>query len=259
MNFCTFNVNGMGEAVKRKAIFKRLRGMSNDICLLQETHSTPLTQQLWTREWGGSAFISHGCRSSRGVAILMKRDLIFKMEQIVIDIEGRYIILKLKIENSEIVVGNLYAPTQDKEHDQLVVFSKFIDQLSEFRDLPFFLGGDFNVALDPTMDKRMPSKSYHSKRFREAVQDFMRAYELVDFWQEQNPTLRRYTFHRKKQSTRIDYWLISDFIKNTVQGCKIEIGFLSDHSMVTLKANEDHNARGPGLWKFNNLLLHDED
>ena len=109
------------------------------------------------------------------------------------------------------------------------------------------------------MDKRTPSKSDHSKRYREAVWDFLRAYELVDFWHEQNPKMCRYTFHRKKQSTRIDYWLISDFIMNAVKGCRIEVGFLSDHSMVTLKLNEGNKARGPGLWKFNNLLLQDKE
>ena len=105
LNLCTFNVNGMGEAVKRKAIFKKLRDMNNDICLLQETHSTPSTQQLWTSERGGSAFFSHGSRSSRGVAIIMKRGLNYKMDQIVLDTEGRYIILKLEIDNSEIVIS----------------------------------------------------------------------------------------------------------------------------------------------------------
>ena len=245
LNLCTFNVNGMGEAVKRKAIFKKLRDLSNDICLLQETHSTPSTQQLWTNEWGGSAFFSHGSRSSRGVAIMMKRGLNYKMDQIVVDIEGRYIILKLEIDNSEIVIGNIYAPTQDKESEQLVVLGNFIEQLSEFRDLPLLLGGDFNLALDPSMDKRTPSKNDHSKRYREAVRDFMRAYELVDFWREQNPKMHRYTFHRKKQSTRIDYWLITDFIKNAVKGCRIEVGFLSDHSMVTLKLNEGNKAIDP--------------
>ena len=155
----------------------------------------------------------------------MKRSLNYKMDQIVVDIEGCYLILKLENDNFEIVIGNVYAPTQDKESDQLIVLSNFIEQLSEFGDLPLFLGGDFNLALNPNVDKRTPCKSDHSKRYKEAVWNFLRAYELVDFWWEQNPKMRRYTFHRKKQSTRIDYCLISDFIKNAVKGCSIEVSY----------------------------------
>ena len=83
MKLCTFNVNGLGNAIKRKAIFKRIR---------REAHTTPKVQNMWAKEWEGSLIMSHGSSNSRGVAILFKKGLEFKVNQQFIDANGRIIL-----------------------------------------------------------------------------------------------------------------------------------------------------------------------
>ena len=82
---------------------------------------------------------------------------------------------------------------------------------------------------------------------------------LTDYWREINPDSRRYTFHRKSQGSRLDYWFISNFYKNKVQKCTIDIGTHSDHSPLTLNILTEKPKRGPGMWKINNILLKDQE
>ena len=108
LKICTFNVNGLGDWVKRKAIFQSLRDKKIDLCLMQKTHSTYQTHLLC--EWGGEIHFGHGTSNSCGVAILIRRGLDTQILEKIIDPSGRYIIMKMKIEESELILGNLYMP-----------------------------------------------------------------------------------------------------------------------------------------------------
>ena len=44
-----------------------------------------------------------------------------------------------------------------------------------------------------------------------------------------------------------------------VTGLDIQSGVLSDHSVVTLAAKLVSSRKGPGLWRFNNMLLEDSE
>ena len=257
LKICTFNVNGLGDRVKRKAIFQSIRDKKVDLCLMQETHSTHQTHLLWKNKWGGDIHFSHG--TSCGVAILIRRGLNTQIMDKIIDPSGRYMIMKMNIEGSELILGNLYAPTQDKENDQLIVLNQLKEQLMPFSDEPILLGGDFNIALDPEKDRRGTNSQKHSTRYRQALKGTIEMLALTDYWKEINPDSRRYTFHRKNQGSRLDYWFISNFYKNKVKKCTIDIGTHSDHSPVTLSILTEKPKRGPGMWKINNILLQDQE
>ncbi len=47
-----FNVNRLREDIKRNDIFNKLKP-SNNIILLQETHSSKEIENKWKNEWGG--------------------------------------------------------------------------------------------------------------------------------------------------------------------------------------------------------------
>ena len=135
------NVNGLGDRVKHKAIFQSIKDKKVDLCLRQKTHSTHQTHLLWKNEWGGDIHFIHGTSNSCGVAILIRRGLNIQILDKIIDPSGRYMIMKMNIEGSELILGNLYAPTQDKENDQLVVLNQLKEQLMPFSDEPILLGG----------------------------------------------------------------------------------------------------------------------
>ena len=63
------NVKGLKtNKIKRETIFNYLKE-NGDIALLQETHSTPETEDLWKNECGCESFFSHGTNNLCGVMI----------------------------------------------------------------------------------------------------------------------------------------------------------------------------------------------
>ena len=63
--------------------------------------------------------------------------------------------------------------------------------------------------------------------------------------------------HPEQIFVRLDFFLISDTLLQFVKKCDIGYGLKSDHSVVILDIQFELAKRGPGYWKFNNLLLRD--
>ena len=74
-----------------------------------------------------------------------------------------------------------------------------------------------------------------------------------------HPSLKRYTWRRKNplKQSRLDLFLVTESIINSVKSSKIETGYKSDHSMVTLLLAMDNFEHGRPLWKHNSSLLTD--
>lgn len=71
-------------------IFKKERCQ---IALLQETHLSDLEHIKLRRNWVGQVFYSSFKSNSRGVAILVHRNLPFTLEKTISDKEGRYVLV----------------------------------------------------------------------------------------------------------------------------------------------------------------------
>lgn len=115
----TMNVNGLNSPCKRRAIFDHLRKAKADVYLLQETHSSPDTEKIWAQEWGAHASFCNGSRSSKGVAILLARDLAFTLHASRSDGMGRLLCLDIELNEVIYTIASVYAPTQDKGQEQL--------------------------------------------------------------------------------------------------------------------------------------------
>ena len=71
----TCNVRGIAGTSKRLAIFKYFKEEPHDITLIQETHSTPQTQQTWETNWPGKILLSHGTNKIAGVGFLLNKSV----------------------------------------------------------------------------------------------------------------------------------------------------------------------------------------
>lgn len=68
----SLNVNGIGDNKKRKAIFRSLHKVKKGIFLLQETHSSKESENIWRNEWGSKEiFFSHGELIAGGYRFLL--------------------------------------------------------------------------------------------------------------------------------------------------------------------------------------------
>ena len=64
----------------------------NVTVFLQETYSTKDVESIWKTQWQGKLYFSHGSNHSCGVMILVKGDVDFKLNSIISDDQGRYVI-----------------------------------------------------------------------------------------------------------------------------------------------------------------------
>ena len=151
MELCiaSYNVRGLGMFQKRRQVFHYLHDKPYDIVFLQETHSTKKDEKRWNMEWSSKIYYSHGTSQARGVAILIKKKLGIKVQFIQKDDNGRYINLKIQYAHDDYVLSNVYGPNIDDP----VFFHHFIDDIKELNTDLKIIGGDFNLILDPLLDR----------------------------------------------------------------------------------------------------------
>lgn len=251
---CTFNVRGIQDNKKRNDLFAWLKRKHFDLCLLQETHSSEKSNSKWETEWGYKCIFSNNTTNSRGVAILLNNTFCHSINKTIIDPEGRYIILDITINNNRITLVNLYGPNLD----QPTFFTTLNTKLAGLDNNNTVIGGDFNVVQNYTIDIQN-LKNRNNPNSNEAVNEMKMDLDLYDPWRDENPDTRMYTWHNSRnQLSRLDYFLVSDGIKDKIDNICIKPGYRSDHSVVELTLNFSYQQKGPGLWRFNNSLLTDD-
>jgi exonuclease III len=143
LKLSTFNCRGLQDRFKRKKVFNFLRQRCDDIIFLQETHSHSSNHNIWTSEWGGKIVFSSYASNSRGTAILLKPSLKYKINDSVIDVDGRFIILDIIVDELPVILVNTYAPNQDNPDFFFDLFAK----IENFNTNNLIIGGDFNIAV----------------------------------------------------------------------------------------------------------------
>lgn len=210
LKIVSLNVNGIANSIKRKIVFNKLKAQKADIYLLQESHSSSSTEKLWTSEWGGDAFFSHGSPNSKGVAILFDRQTDFKVLSQARDSDGRFLGMDVLVGEQTFTIASIYAPTQDKQRDQLEFLEKVDELLSDLQGTGLILGGDFNCILDPKMDRNKSGEATsQASQGCLALKSLMEEWSLMDVWRVSHPQEKEYTFRRGAYSSRLDYFLIS--------------------------------------------------
>lgn len=256
-NLISHNVNGLRNFAKRKKSYYYLKEIHKaDIVCMQETHYVLEDGNLWQSQWGGRIFNSPGQTNARGTAILIHKRCAVEVLKSICDESGRYIILELGFDGIEIVLASLYAPNCDDVN----FYKNFFKQIESFQNCNIIIGGDFNLIMDVNLDRRGTSEYNHSKS-HEALLDFMERTNLVDIWRLRNPDQLQYTCHKRdsNQFSRIDLFLISESLIQSVQSASIKLSYNSDHSLITIECGLGGHKRGRGFWKFNARLLEDQE
>ena len=113
--------------------------------------------------------------------------------------------------------------------------------------------------LDPQLDS-YNYKHINNPKAKESVENMMLELGLTDIWREANPDCKRYTWRKTKplKQSRLDYFLLSDYLVSSFEDTDILPGYRSDHSMVTLKLRFGKEMKRNTFWKFNCSLLKDK-
>ena len=84
--------------------------------------------------------------------------------------------------------------------------------------------------------------------------------DLCDIFRTRNPDSRRFTWRRKTPflQRRLDYFLVSDSLQESIEMIDIIPSIASDHSAIILKLRPTYEGnRGRSYWKFNSSLTED--
>ena len=85
----SLNTNGLNNPIKRKRILQQLKKEKGDIFFLQETHMSNVEHEKLENLASAQVFYSSFTTAKRGVAILIKKSLMFQLEKCYRDKEGR--------------------------------------------------------------------------------------------------------------------------------------------------------------------------
>ena len=232
-------------------------GYTNKITILYFCRNPTALKIL--NEWSGKAFFSHGTNHSKGVITLINPSVNCKVVKVISDIQGRFIILKLSLEEKVIVLVNIYAPNDVAQ--QVAFFKRLNQQLEEFAQETIVIGGDFNCALTSN-DKRGGKPVSKKSAVIEEISTVCDVYNLTDAWRSLNKDKQCFTWRTKsfRIQCRLDFFLVSQELIQSTKKCEIVYAPESDHSAVSLVLQSNHlnQKRGPGFWKFNTTLLKDE-
>lgn len=175
-----------------------------------------------------------------------------------IDPEGRFIFLNVKIEDSLYTVVTLYGPNTNS----LEFLTQSLALLEKFRSGPLLLGGDLKLVADPTMAYSAKGRSqawtYVPKSRRKGFLHLVDKYGLVDVWRHLHPGERDYTyFSAQYQShSRIDYLLFSAQLAPCLLESDISPRVWSDHAGVDCCFQLHGLERTRPRWQLNPNLLY---
>ena len=228
--------------------------------LLLETFSQLQDELIWKTEWRGKIFFSHGYNHQKGVAILINPLFEITLENSWEDEDGRIVLINAYFNTFKFSLCNIYAS------NNTALQKAFIDNLTEIliskADISNLItAGDWNVTLD-AVDKK-GGIQWKPSVYRDLLAAFMDQLNLVDVLTIKNPSKRCFTYESStlKMKSRINFFLIpKSLIASTKTAditCKTAIA--PDHKAIRLFLQFESKKKGPGLWKFNNSLLNDNN
>jgi len=246
------NCQGLGNMEKRKDVFSYLRQKNYNIYCLQDTHFTKEMELIIRSQWGFDCIFNSYSSNSRGTAILFNNNFEYKVIDSVKDNEGNLLCVNIIIESYKLSLINFYGPNTD----QRIFYEKLSETIDDLGNNDVIICGDFNLVLNPDIDCHT-YLHINNPRSRNKLLEIIDEKGLVDIYREFHEHTQRYTWRKNNplKQARLDFFLISENLLNSINKADIEPSYRSDHSQISLSINFTNFKKGKGLWRFNNSLL----
>ena len=238
-----------------------------DILLLQETRSDGSEKEIkkWKKIFNNkNIYLTAFGGRAVGAGIIVRDQNVFNVHHHFNDPHGRYVGIVGDHEDGKFLVLSFYSPSIEREIKQFVIDHIYAQLINMGEDLPEFLilGGDSNTVFS-NLDKQGGNNNLKHQAIN-AFDTLKIKFKLFDSFRLKNPNKREYsweTLNPQIIKERIDII----FISNALQDFVSETGIIpahktcSDHGIPFVKISGfGIPSRGPGIWKFNNLLLKDQ-
>ena len=250
----SYNVRGIRDERKRRALYSYLREQNCDVILLQETHCKLRKEAYrWGKEWEGQSIWSRGSSNSKGVTILFKNGTQYDVIEDDVDQNGRHILCTVKLNEMKLHIMNVYAPNNEYER---VKFFNDIQTHFVNADGCIIIGGDFNCVINNDIDRKNCKSSADIGQID--LSNVMNNFDLEDVWRRRNPNQLEFSWESRGKMSRIDYFLVSESLDSQVKDIQYLYAPFSDHRPVFLKLKTSDIIRGPGIWKMNASVIKTE-
>ena len=250
----TWNVNGMLDKIKRGAVLRYAKTLGAGILLLQETHLMGTKLPFLARYGYAQIFHAGFTRGSRGVAVLVRKDVPLVVSKVTQDRLGRYILISGSMGGRLYTFCSVYAPPP-LSSTFLEIMSSLVANVQEGL---LIMGGDWNATMNPSLDRRRGGRA--GREGRPLLDSFAKAMGLADVWRIFHPGESQYTFHSGAHGSfsRLDYFLVPRAQMADIRDSSILARGLSDHAPVELRLDTG-KRRPPFRWRLSTWTMQDPE
>ncbi len=250
MKLISWNVNGLRACVSKGDFYSNFKALDADIFCLQETKMQEGQLDLELPDEYEAYWNYAEKKGYSGTAVFTKVKPIsvtYGMDEFREDNEGRLITLEF----DDFYLVTCYTPNSKQGllrlDDRMLwedAFLAYLNKLQESKSV--VVCGDLNVAHQE-IDLKNPKSNHKNAGFtdeeRSKFSTLLEKGKLIDTWRSLNPDVTdvyswwSYRFHAREKNAgwRIDYFLISEKLKNRLSDAKIHMDmFGSDHCPVEL-------------------------
>ena len=230
LHLASLNVRGLNDRYKRLLLFDLFKKSKFEIIMLQETKTRLRDENEIRKEWHNHRVIINSTKSqncSGGCMVLFNSHNINILDTI-LSHNGRCIVVDFELNGSRYHLVNTYFPHDTDNIDkQAFILSLYPLVSSQY---PIILGGDFNLALNPIID-RYPVRTYKDTHVSD-LENLIDTFDLYDACRKLYPFRPFYSYRRGQTKSRIDHFFIS---KNLILDSYQHQDFSSsDHDIISV-------------------------
>lgn len=218
VNILSFNVNGIVNPQKRSKILSKLKKEKVHVALLQETHLSDQEHKKLRRGFYKYVYASsYRSGHRRGAAILISRQINFEYLSDKKDKDGRYVLIKGRIDGFPVTILSVYAPPGS----DWVFYKQLFELMASETEGMLICGGDMNIRLSK-LDSSKKELTQQKSLIRK-INCIMDETGIIDIWRDFYPTSRDFTHFSATHSTysRIDYFFTFSKDRHKVKTCDI--------------------------------------
>lgn len=224
------------------------------VVFLQETHMS-IQEHVKLKKFGYENSFFSSCKNSRkrGVATLISNSLSFELITEKRDKEGRYVIVKGKIDNVLVTFANVYAPPESNR----TFFKHLFDTIVSEGEGILVCAGDWNTILNYSLDST--STKRHKSQRSKALRILIKETGMFDVWRNLRKLEKDFTHYSAvhRVHSRLDYFLMNITDRHRVKECSIGTADVSDHNAIYLTINLDSRQKST-LWRLNVGILNNK-
>ena len=248
LNIISYNVNSIRSNDKANPFSLEVQRLNPDIMTIIDTRLNSEAETYLINLLPDYKVISNYTgHQSRGVSIILKKSLNLEILDAEKDNSGNILLIKLRFNMYDFVIGSIYGPN----YDNPMFYEELFDKAFGLGCDSIFLLGDFNMTLNFNMDTRRYNEQRNVNATNKMI-DLLEDYSMTDIWRKMHSRKRQFTWmvpnSNPPQMARLDYGFATPNISNNIKHSEIlEIAW-SDHAPIKFSFDYHRVKSSKNYW-----------